>query len=286
MRSFPVYVIKSLLFISGSCTKEKSFEKREQTPPAVTDGLLVKLVAKATGATDSAVTTFTYNTSGKLVNMFSTTIGLPDQQYLETEARYYRNNDGMIIRYVVAEKVRYNNLIQDNDSIVYNLHFNGALYTYVIRSVPHEPNKPILDSMVYTYDNKGRFGSVVALRKDEDNNNQLFEFQHTKYIYDGENNVVMMSITFKDNISTRDPAQIISFTYDDKPSPFNFGVDGLLDGFVTHGFGSTNNLVLLDNPDIPDKISYTYEFNALSKPVKAVETDLLTGGKKHINYYY
>lgn len=285
-----LYWLLFAVVLFSACSKEKSFEQKIANPVDTTGnpsgGLLVKMVGKPEGKTDSTIVTFGYNTAGKITNMFSTTVGLIDEEYNESEVKYYRNNSGMINRYVHIEKVRKNSTVLYSDSIVHTLHLNAGHYIYTIREVPDEPGKPILDSIVYSYDNKDRFSSVVIWRKDKDNGNQLFKFQETVYTYDGKNNIAMMSITFKDDIDTNDPPQIIKLTYGDKSSPINLGVDGQLDGFITHGFSSPNNLLLLDNPDFPQKTSYSYEFNAASKPVKAVETDLLTREKININYYY
>ena len=277
-------------FLFASCSKEKSFEQKVENPVDTTDnpsgGLLVKMVGKAEGASDSAIVTYSYNAAGKVVNIFSTTVGLVDNQYVESEVRYSRNDDGMITRYVYVEKIRQNGTILFNDSIVYTLHISASHYTYAIRAVRGELDNILLDSIVYSYDNKDRINSVVALRKDEDHGIPLFDLQKTIYTYDPKGNIALMSIAFKNDVNTNDPAQLISFSYGDKLSPINLGSDGLLDGLISHGVSSPNNLLIMDNPDMPQKLSYTYEFNAASKPVKAVETDLATGIKTNIHYYY
>ena len=277
-------------FLFASCSKEESFEQRVDNPADTTGnpsgGLLVRMVGKAEGATDSSIVTLSYNSAGKVVNLLSTTVGLVDEQYLETEVRYYRGNDGMVNRYVYVEKVRHNSSVLYQDSSVCTFHITGQHYIYAIREVPDPPGKPILDSIVYSYDNKDRISSVVVWREDEDDGIVLFDLQKTIYSYDPKSNISMMSITFKDDINTSDPPQIVSFSYGDKLAPLNLGVDGQIEGSIAHGINSPNNLMLIDNPDASDKLAYTYEFNAASRPVKGVETNLLSGVKTNVNYYY
>ncbi|MFT3748134.1 MAG: hypothetical protein QM768_07445 [Agriterribacter sp.] len=278
-------------FLFASCSKEKSFEQKVQNPADTTgipaNGLLVKTVTKKDGASDSTVCVFTYDANKKIKNIFNTSVNVIDEQYGESETRYYRNSTGMIERYVRVEKVRYNNTIPYDDSVVYKLNYNGPHYTYAIREVPNLPDPPVKDSIVYSYDSKDRIATVVVWRHDENNGNALFEMQKTAYTYDDKNNITKMSITFKDDINTNDSPQILSFTYGDKFSALDLGTDGgALEGFTSYGFSSPNNLLRMDNPDVPQKFSYDYEFNAKSKPVKAVETDLLTNEKVTIFYYY
>lgn len=277
------------LFLSGflfaSCSKEASFERISERPSD--KELLVKFVAKAEGASDSVVTTFAYNSNKRLTNVFSTTVGMVSGQYSESETKYYRDNKNRITRIESVQKTRDINTVQYADSLIYNVYFDDAgHYTYAIREVQDEPGKPILDSIAYKYDEKGRIGSVVAWRKDELNGNRIFEFQKTIYTYDGRGNIVVMSITFKDNINTSDPAQILNLSYGDKSSALNLGADGLLEGFIAYGLNSPNNVVLVDNPDIHQRYSYTYEFNANGMPVKSVETDMLSNKTTSISYYY
>ncbi|MBN8788829.1 MAG: hypothetical protein J0I84_17220 [Terrimonas sp.] len=291
MRSFPICTIIILFFVVCSCSKEKSFEQKVQNPGDSTGtpatGLLVRAVGKRGGAQDSTIYTFTYDSNKKIKTIFTTTVGLVDEQYSESETRYYRNSSGMLDRYVRAESVRFNNRVDYDDSIVYKLHYNGTHYIYSTREIPNFPDPPVKDSIVYSYDNKDRISTVVVWRKDELNGNQLFELQKTVYTYDTKNNIAEMSITFKDHIDTDDPPQVLTFTYGNKFSALDLGIDGgALEGFISYGFSSPSNLLGMDNPDIPQRISYSYEFDNNSKPVKAVETDLLTNEKINISYYY
>lgn len=278
------------VLVLASCSKEKSFEHRVDGPVDTTvnnaSGLLVKFVVKADGASDSSVATFTYNSSKAVTNIFTTSVGMVNEQYQESEYKYYRNNEGLVTKLVREEKLKHNNTVTIHDSLVYNFYFKNGLYDYALRKVPDDPNDPIIDSIVYSYDNSKRIISVVAWRHDEVNNNQLFELQKTLYTYDNKGNLSRMSITFKDDANSNDPAQIVTLQYGDKSSALNIGNDGSLEGFTSYGFSSPNNIVLLDNPDLNEKYSYDYEFNAASKPVKAIETDMVSGTKARINYYY
>ncbi|MCC6286661.1 MAG: hypothetical protein IT249_02140 [Chitinophagaceae bacterium] len=290
MSRFPIYIITFFIFLLTACSKEKSIEQKVQNPDDSTGnlakGLLVRVVGKKDGASDSAIYTLSYDSDKRVKNMFTTSVGVIDEQYGESEMRYYRNSSGMIDRYVRVEKVRYNNTVQYDDSIVYKLYYNGTHYTYAIRVVPDLPDTPITDSIVYSYDGNDRISTVVIWRHDDDNDNKLFEFQKTVYAYDGNGNIKSMSITFKDDVNSNDPAQVLNFTYGDKSSPLNLGVDGSLEGFVSYGFSCPNNLLTMENPDVPEKVSYAYEYGGGTKPVKAVETDLLTNKKTNISYYY
>jgi hypothetical protein len=274
-----------VIFFFAACGKEKSIEQSRNTPTdSSATGLLVKMVYKPKGSLDSTVEILTYDQNKKIKNIFQTFVYVATKMTDEIDVRFYRNSFGMITRYVSAEKIRDTNTVVYNDSIVYTLYSEGSHYKYAIRTVPNLPDPPIKDSLVYSYDSKDRISSVVAWRHDETNGNQLFEYQKTVYTYDGNSNIAKMNITFKSDINTNDPPQVINFTYDDKVSPLDIKSEGLLGGYL--GYNSPNNVLTVNDLDTPQKVSYTYQYNSKTQPVSAVETDLITNNITNITFYY
>lgn len=282
MRILPILMIP--LFIS--CGKEKSFEQKEQTPadttgtPGNTTGLLIKMVTKYNSSQDSSVSILQYDSEKQLIRISQTGPDDDHQYILEQSYRYYRNASGLVERYVEYAAARSNNLIVYEDSIVYHMHLNGDKYEYALRDVPDIPNPPIKDSIVYSYDANGRINNVLALRY---MNGSWGHYQKAVYTYDANGNITQAALTFEDQ---NYPPQVIKIQYSDKSSAANFGNEMLFSGLFPPGFCGANTIQSFDNPEGPDKYTFSYEYNSSGKPVKGTQIDIINGGSAELYYYY
>lgn len=280
------------IFLMTSCSKEESFERERLNRPNnlgndIPGGLLVKSVAGIEGAADSMVTLYTYDSNKRIARWFNTWVGESDDAFIESDMRFYRNAEGNVNRLSKTEKIIYEGLVHYADSLDYKLQLNElGQMVYAIRTVYTLLDLPIVDSLVYTYDNNSRITSVVAWRQDTQNDNEIFEFHKAIYGYDSRGNIGTVSFYFKDNINTVAPLQLITMRYDDKLASLNLGNEGLIEGFLMIESNSPNNVTFVDNPEGPDKFSIAYEYNADSRPVKAVKTDMINDEQIYINYYY
>ena len=273
----------ALFFIS--CSKEKSFEKRK----ADTDNkgpLLVKVTMQPVGASYTIVAMLAYDNNKKLVNMKNELEGEVDEPYAEEESVYYRNAKSMIERMVVVMNF-YDESgdFQGRDSVLLNLHFtSGGQYTYGVRTILSSSSDPVTDSIVYSYTDKDRIGLVKIFRK-ETNGNAYSDEQTTSYVYDVDGNITAISIKF--NVNGQDPPQVLTFQYNDKFSPVNFGDEALLNGLVMEGFNSPNCLSGMNDPSEPDASwEMSYDYNDFNKPAKGVYNNAVTQEKINLTYFY
>ncbi|MBN8857303.1 MAG: hypothetical protein J0H29_02880 [Sphingobacteriales bacterium] len=272
-------VLMALFF--ASCGKEASVEKKEAPEDSTEnkDGLLTRFVTKYNGGSDSLVYTFQYD-NNKRLKIFNMSGPDNDHKYIiEQSYRYYRNASGLVERYVEYATAVINN-IRYEDSAVYHLHLNGGKYDYAIREVLDLPGPVIKDSVIYGYDANGRIINVHALRYE---GSAWTEFQKALYNYDVKGNITQVTLTFDD---PDDPPQVITAQYSDKSAAADFGNEILLNGLFAPELCGPNSLLGLDNPEGPDKYSFSYEYNSSGKPVKGTQTDLLNGGTAQLYYYY
>lgn len=271
-----------LFFIS--CSKEKSFEKRKADTNA--GPLLIKVISQSTDASYSAVTTFGYDSQKRLVNLKNEFEGAVNEPYIEQEYRYYRNAKGFIERMVdVWDIFDESGNFQSKDSVVLNLHgTSGGKYVYGIRTFLHSPDDWTKDSIVYSYNDKGRIALINIFRMDSNNNAYTGE-QTTMYTHDGKGNIATMTIKFSAN--GQDPPQVISFRYNDKLSPMNFGDEALLNGFALEGLNSPYCLSGINDPSEPDASwEISYDYNDFNKPATGVYSNTVTQEKINLIYFY
>ena len=277
-------VLLTGIFVFISCSKEESFEKKRAD---IDDKgpLLVKVTMQPAGATYTGVITLAYDNHKKLLNIKSKLEGEADESYIEQEIVYYRNSKGVIERLVQIEDIydEGGNLLL-KESATLNLHFTGSgQYTHGIRTFSNTTGER--DSIIYTYNNKQRIAQVKVLRK-ASNSNVYADEQVTGYTYDEKENISVMTIQFAD-YGVLNPPQTISFQYNDKLSPMNFGDEALLNGFIMDGFNSPHCLTGVSDIAEPDHSwNMSYEYNDLNKPVKGVYNNPVTQEKMNYAYFY
>ncbi|MBX2924658.1 MAG: hypothetical protein KF746_20820 [Chitinophagaceae bacterium] len=281
MKSLLIMLLGTLLLFS--CSKESSLERDTDEPPVPEGGLLAKMVSKEDGGTDSTVATFFYDSEKRLSKINNLVIDVSDLN-VETEYRYYRNSAGLVERYVEFGRFLDKGNPVLEDSVVGIIHNNGTQYTYSVFRGFDLGGDPFSDSAVYAYNNNGQLTDYKLY--DVDTDDIEFVSHHTTYARDAKGNISIITMEFKDDSQTNDPPQVISLQYDDKVSAMNFGTDMLLTGFFMPGLCSPSNEVRYEDPSEDDAFTIVYEYNNLNKPVKAVQTHLLSGKKATVNYYY
>lgn len=282
---FPILIF--ITFFLASCGKEYSIERGPEPPPDTTvevGKLLVKSVSKKDGAADSIVNLFFYDSGEKIKSIRSTPYGVFDTQFSDKELRYYRDGNGLPERFVEIQRIYYNSILQYEDSAVYSMHNTAGRHIYAIREIFNAAGLAKRDSVTYAYDGNGQLTLFTCFSLDIDNS--YFEEQKTSYSYDSKGNITEINLLFKDDPSSTDPPQVIAIEHDDKISAADFGNDALLNGLYILGVCSPANEIKVDDPTLPQSVSYSYEYNINNMPAKGIETDLLSGDKGIIVYYY
>lgn len=281
MSSLLIVIAASLVLVS--CSKEGSVEHPTDEPPTPEGGLLTKTVSKLGGASDSTVTTLSYDSNKKIRKINVTTVGITNDLYLETELRYYRNNAGLVERYVEFYRLWDGATPLGVDSVIVTIYNNGTQYTKAIVTGSDLGGDPFKDSILYSYNDKGQISEFKKFSTDF--NNVEFLADDSKFTYDAKGNISIMRLEFQDDSQSTNPAQITSFQYDDKVSAINLGPDGLLTGVFTAVFSSVSNVVKVDDSEYGVS-TMAYEYNSNNQPVKSIQTDLATGDKTTMSYYY
>lgn len=278
-------LLTGVLFFT-SCSKEASFEKKKAN---INDKgpLLVKVTMQPDGATYTGVITLTYDNNKKLVNIKSELEGEVDEPYIEQEIVYSRNSEGVIERLVQIEDIYdEDGNFMLKDSVALTLYLTGSgQYRHGIRISFNINNDQVRDSIIYTYNDKERIAQVKVLRKLPGSNVYADE-QVTGYTYDEKGNISVMMIQFAD-YGVLNPPQAISFQYNDKLSPMNFGNEALLNGFIMDGLNSPHCLTGISDVTEPDHSwNMSYEYNDLNRPVKGVYNNPVTQEKMNYTYFY
>ncbi len=285
MKFFRLTPLLVLMVLALSCSKEESFEKKKSDTDK--EGpLLVKVTMQSVGVSYTSVVTLAYDNNRKLVNVKNKIEGQVDEPFMEQESVYYRNGKGIIERLVDIGNIydEDRNLLL-RDSVVLDLYLTGIeQYLYGIRTSLNTSGAKVKDSIIYTYNSKGRIAQVKILRKNPYSNEYADE-QITAYAYDDKDNITIMTIQFA--VNGQDPPQVINFSYNDKLSPMNFGDEAFLNGFVMDGFNSPHCLIGINDLTEPDNSwNMSYEYNDLNKPVKGVYNNPVTQEKINYSYFY
>ena len=184
MKFFRLTPLLTLMVLALSCSKEESFEKKKSDTDK--EGpLLVKVTMQSVGVSYTSVVTLAYDNNRKLINIKNKVEGKVDEPFMEQESVYYRNSKGVIERLVDIGNIydEDRNLLL-KDSVVLELHLTGnGQYLYGIRTSLNISGAKVKDSIIYTYNSKGRIAQVKILRQDP-NSNEYADEQITVYTYD------------------------------------------------------------------------------------------------------
>lgn len=239
----------------SSCTKEASVEQEDDPP--VTDTsvvnadkpLLVRVVDyEKIYPEDSVTTDYYYNANNKLIRIRQHTVTTQmNISYEDDEWLIYRNREDIIQRLTIMHSHYEGSTFIRKDSSVYDLVYDPvsknckyAIYTsnFDYAGTPDS----IRDSIVYTYSND-KIVLMQVLRKDAVSGS-FFEAERKEYVYDASGNIVIAK--GNENYDNQgDPLTEYTYRYDDKISPFNFGMEGFLFGVDSYSIPTPNNILSL-----------------------------------------
>jgi hypothetical protein len=205
-------LVLSVLFFS--CQKEVDFINGGGGG-SVSGNRLVRSVSKE--GTDSVVTVYTYNSTGKLINVKST--GVSGGQDAGNEYRYYRNGSGIITRTV---QINPNLVTAGIDSVVTIVHYANGRYTSDVFSLSLF-GFTVNDSTLHVYDASGKlirdeeFQELVGV--------QPYELTaKTLYTYDASGNVKQIDFYSHDAATSSDDLiATLKYTFDTKTASISYG---------------------------------------------------------------
>ena len=278
MRILPatLSVLTILLF---SCQKERDLASKENSGNDATGTRLVKMVTK--NGTDSAVHIYSYNSSGKLIDM--TTTGIDQGDVLFNEETIARNSKGIIQKMIFKDE----QLIQSGvDSFLINVHYDENLSRYTSRVATIDYGFEIWrDSVIFSYDANGK---MVTASNFTDNGTGTY---HTggklEYTYAGDN--MATAKVFSYNSGAYEEDFTLTIEYDAKTSPLILGNEAFVIDYQGLGaYYSSNNYTkqTATYPSDPaDTYTTTYTYNSTNLPATSI-SELQSGNDTYSSTYF
>jgi hypothetical protein len=211
--------------------------------------------------TDSAVHIYSYNSSGKLIDM--TTTGIDQGDVLFNEETIVRNSKGIIQKIIFKDE----QLIQSGvDSFIINVHYDESLSQYTSRAAIIDYGFEIWrDSVIFSYDPNGK---MIAQTNFTDNGTGSYHpGGKADYTYTGNN--MATAKLYSNNSGTYEEDFTLTLEYDTKTSPLILGNEAfLIDYQGLGGYYSSNNFTkqTVTYPSDPTETytsTYTYNSNNL-----------------------
>jgi YD repeat-containing protein len=227
--------------------------------------LLVRIVAKS-GASDSTVTTYTYNGQRKLIK--ETTVSVTGGNSVQTELILNRNSAGVITSAVQKSP---DLAATGLDSIVTRFNYSNNRYTSGVFSL-NLMGLSFTDSTLYTYDGNGRIISDQHLLK-----SSLFPLPipipilKNVYTYsaDGKNLVKQEQSAPNTPGGPLSPVSSQTYTFDTKVNPLILLSEAIIlnrpDWFHANNV-LTNQFASSQDPTLNFTLDNTYRYNASNKP--------------------
>jgi hypothetical protein len=280
-----VLIFSVLIVILISCQKEIDLAPGNGGGGGGTTGnRLIKTVSKT--ATDSVITIYTYNSSGKVINVKST--GMSGGQDMGNEYRYYRNGSGIITRTV---QINPNLIVAGIDSVttIVNYNTSASRYTSNVFSLSLF-GFTVNDSSVHVYDASGKL-----IRNDEYQAipllGQPYELSlKTMYTYDVSGNVKQMDIYSHDvTTGADDLVSTVKYTFDTKTAAISYGADAI--GIGQPDLVSVNNVIKAEIIDVSDPtnnrtLDNTYIYNSSNRPATGTSTLTPPGTVNNLSFFY
>jgi len=270
--------------ILSSCQKEvDSVIDNSRTGSTASDVLLVKTVQKT--ASDSLVTTYSYNSAKKIINM--KIVGTDQGAPKNTEYRYYRNASGIVTHYSIIDI----DLIGSGiDSLIVNVHYNSSSsrYTSYVLNL-NMAGFILLDSSNFVYDASGRIVGESLYESPSGSGNDYYLSGTTVYTY-ASGNIGQLDIHDLDQSGAETfSASTSNILYDSKINPIQTGNEGFALGHPE--WASLNNIIsekLSDsNGSVDDEtVATTYTYNSGNRPATSSATELPDNIVVTTSYFY
>jgi hypothetical protein len=251
----------SVLFFS-SCKKNDDDNNGGVTPGT----RLLKTVLK-TGS-DSTVTTYSYNSAGKLISSKSDAVS--GGQTFDLQIDIVRNSSGIIQKQVLKSSV----LAGIADSIVTDIRYDATNGRYKNSyTVVSAFGFTIADSIVYNYDGSGKLVSQIDY---VDDGSGYVPDNKVEYAYSGNNLQSLKYYSYDLGTSAFVHEETNTFEYDDKTNPLQFANEAPVLGMTQ--FYSANNFikntyVSLTSPSDNYVSNITYTYNDQKRPVTATQVN-------------
>jgi hypothetical protein len=221
---------------------------------------LIKMVAKS--GSDSSVSEFTYNGSGKIVGfkLSGSDSGLP----LDLRLTYVRNNSDIIQKQILKGS-DLAGLGLDSIVTIVNYDAGNNRYKNAI-SVLILFGFSIKDSIVFQYDGNGRLVSEIDYT---DAGFGMDPSTKTEYTFVGNNLAGEKYYSYDDVAATFDLEEIYAYEYDSKINPLQFAPDAPV--LNMNPFYSANNITKTTYVDAIDASNNylsndTYTYTSVNRP--------------------
>jgi hypothetical protein len=239
---------------------------------------LLKMVAKS--GSDSSVSEFTYNASGKIVGfkLSGVELGSP----LDLRLTYVRNNSDVIQKQILKSNdlgaLGLDSIVTTVNYDVGNNRYKNAVSVVVLFGFA------IKDSIVFQYDGTGRLTSEIDYT---DAGSGMEPASKIEYTYAGNNLAGEQHYEY-DNVTTSfQLTDAATYEYDSKINPLQFAPDAAV--LNMNPFYSANNITkttYLDDTDPSNNYvsNDTYTYTSLNRP--ATSTSLTGSNTVTTSYYY
>jgi hypothetical protein len=239
---------------------------------------LLKTVAKS--GSDSSVSEFTYNASGKIVGWQLS--GVNSGSALDLRLTYVRNNSDVIQKQILKS----NDLAPLGvDSIVTTVNYDVGNNRYKNGvSVFMFFGFSVKDSIVFQYDGSGRLTSEIDY---EDGGFGMGPSTKTEYTYAGNNLSGEKHYDYDDVTASFQLTDTGTYEYDAKINPLQFAPDAPV--LNMNPFYSANNITKTTYVDATDPSNNyvsndTYTYTSLNRP--ATSTSVTGSNTVTTTYYY
>jgi len=274
-----IATLPAVTILLFSCEKERDFANKQNSNTDATGILLVKMVTKS--GPDSAVHIYSYNSSGKLIDM--TTTGTDQGDVLFNQETIVRNSKGIIQKIIFKDE----QLIQSGVySFLINVHYDENLSRYTSRVATIDYGFEIWrDSVIFSYDANGK---MVTASNFTDNGTGTY---HTggklEYTYAGDN--MATAKVFSYNSGAYEEDFTLTIEYDAKTSPLILGNEAFVIDYQGLGaYYSSNNYTkqTATYPSDPaDTYTTTYTYNSTNLPATSI-SELQSGNDTYSSTYF
>ncbi|HEV8508783.1 MAG TPA: hypothetical protein VGQ53_25485 [Chitinophagaceae bacterium] len=263
MRILPA-TLSAVTILLFSCEKERDSASRQNSNTDATGTRLVKMVTK--NGIDSAVHIYSYNSSGKLVDMTAT--GTDQGDVLFNEETIVRNSEGIIQKIIFKDE----KLTQSGtDSFLINVYYDQSLSQYTSRVDRIDYGSVIWrDSVTFSYDANGK---MVTLTYFTDNGSGTYHpGGKADYTYAG-NNMASVKL-FSYNSGAYEEDFTVTNEFDTKPSPLILGNEAFVIDYQGLGaYYSANNFTkqTATYPSDPtETYTFTNTYNSTGLPATSI----------------
>jgi hypothetical protein len=272
-----------------SCQKEADFANRTTNGGSGGGGgggntsgtLLVKMVQK-TGS-DSLVTTYEYDSNGKLIRLRQT--GIDDQgDQVNREYHYHRNASGIItdISIIDAEL-----LALGIDSIKTIVHYSSSKYTSYLLNI-NILGFILRDSSAFVHDATGKIIGENVYESPSGSGNDYYLSGKANYSYSG-GNISQKDIHDLDISGAETFSATVKISYDTKTNSMHFDNESFV---MDHAeWISVNNITSEQSSDSngpadDQTVTVTYNYNSNDKPVTSITTVMPDNTIVNTSFYY